>query len=209
LSALGGWLAPVGGAALVALVELDAVQVGQFMLSRPIVLGALLGLLFRAPQTGVALGLCCELLSLDDVPVGDRLPLNAAVAAAAAFLLTRSPSPLPVAAALPAGLLLGWAHQRIETVLRTRRQALCAQAEGLVRQGGAPRWSRLIGRALAAQAAATFLLLLVGLCAAGPALRALCLRAPDVVVDGFGFGLSVAPWLALGVALHALWRRPA
>jgi hypothetical protein len=104
---------------------------------------------------------------------------------------------------------VGWAHQRIEAALRTRRQALCAQAESVLRAGGAPRWSRLMGRALAAQAAATFLLLAVCLCAVGPVLRALCLRAPFIVVDGFGFGLALAPWLALGVAAHALWRRPA
>ena len=204
MSALGGWLAPVGGAALVALLELDAVQVGQFMVSRPLVLGPLLGLLFGAPGTGLVLGLCCEFLSLDDVPVGDRLPLNAAVAVAAALLLTRSPRPLPVAAALPVGLAAGWAHQKIETALRYRRQALCRIAERSVQDGGTPPWGRLFGRALGEQAVATFSVLLVAICVAGPFLGGLWWRVPHGVLAGLDLGWRLAPWLGLGVALYAL-----
>ena len=204
MSALSGWLAPVAGAALVSLLELDAVQVGQFMLSRPIVLGSLLGLLFGAPQVGVALGLCCELLSLDDMPVGDRLPLNATVAVAAALLLTRSPRPLPPAVALPAGLAAGWAHQRIETALRYRRQALCGTAERLVQDGGMPSWRRLLGQALAEQAAATFALLLACVCVAGPVLSGFWWRVPHGALAGLDLGWRLAPWLGLGVALYAL-----
>ena len=202
--ALGGLLVPVGGAALVAILELDAVQVGQFMISRPLVLGPLLGLLFGAPRIGLALGLCCELLSLDDMPVGDRLPLNAAVAVAAALLLTRCPRPLPVAAALPAGLAAGWAHQRLETALRYRRQALCGEAESRLREGVTPAWGCLMGRALAEQAAATFAVLLVCICVAGPVLGGLCSRAPHGVLAGLDMGWKLSPWLGLGVALYAL-----
>jgi mannose/fructose/N-acetylgalactosamine-specific phosphotransferase system component IIC len=200
----GGWLGPVAGAALVALLELDAVQVGQIMISRPLVLGPLLGLLFGAPQAGLALGLCGELLSLDDVPVGNRLPLNATVAVAAALLMSCSPAALPAAAALPAGLAAGWLHQLLETALRGRRQALCAEAEGRLRDGGAPPWRRLLGRALAEQAAGTFALLLSFVLLAGPVLSALCGRAPRSVVAGLELGWALAPWLGLGVALNAL-----
>lgn len=204
----GGWLAPVAGAALVAFLELDVVQVGQFMISRPLVLGPLLGLLFGAPRVGLALGLCCELLSLDDMPVGDRLPLNAAVAVAAALLLTRCPRPLPAAVALPVGLAAGWAHQRLETALRYRRQALCGTAERLIQDGGAPPWGRLLGRALAEQAAVTFAVLLVCVCVAGPVLSGLWFRAPHGILAGLDMGWKLAPWLGLGVALYALRVRP-
>jgi mannose/fructose/N-acetylgalactosamine-specific phosphotransferase system component IIC len=191
---------------LVALLELDAVQVGQFMFSRPLVLGAVLGLLFGAPQLGVALGLCCELLSIDDLPVGDRLPLNASVAVAVAFLMARSPRPLPVAAALPAGLAAGWSHQRIETALRYRRQALCGEAESRLRGGGSPAWGRLLGRALAGQAVGTFLLLIAGVCVAGPMLGALWLRTPRSLAAGLEAGWRLTPWLGLGIAMHTLGR---
>jgi mannose/fructose/N-acetylgalactosamine-specific phosphotransferase system component IIC len=189
---------------LVALLELDAVQVGQFMFSRPLVLGPLLGLLFGVPRVGLALGLCCELLSLDDMPVGDRLPLNAAVAVSAALLMTCCPRPLPVAAALPVGLAAGWSHQRLETALRYRRQALCGTAERHVQAGGTPPWVRLLGRALAEQAAATFVVILVFVCVAGPVISGLWSRAPRGVIAGLDTGWKLAPWLGLGVALYAL-----
>ena len=203
----GGWLGPVGGCALVALLELDVVQVGQTMVSRPLVLGPLLGLLFGVPRIGLALGLCLEFLSLDDVPVGDRLPLNATVAAAAALLLTCSPRPLHPALALPLGLAAGWAHQCLEAVLRRRRRALCGAAERSISDGGTPSWGRLLGRALAEQAAATFAVLLACVCAAGPALSGLWPRLPQSLLAGLDLGWKLAPWLGLGVVLHALRRR--
>jgi len=208
MTAFAGWLTPVAGAALVAVLELDVVQVGQFMLSRPLVLGPLLGLLFAAPQAGLALGLCCEFLSLDDMPVGDRLPLNVTVAVAAALLLTRSPRPLLPAVALPVGLAAGWVHQRIETALRYRRQALCGTAERRVQDGGMPPWGRLLFGALAEQAAATFVVLLACVCLVGPVLSGLWLRAPHGVLAGLDLGWRLAPWLGLGVALYALRVRP-
>ncbi|MDD5627689.1 MAG: PTS sugar transporter subunit IIC [Elusimicrobia bacterium] len=207
MSSWQAWLAPAGGAALVALVELDVVQVGQFMLSRPLVLGPLLGLLFAAPLAGVALGLCLELLSLDDVPVGDSLPLNAPVATAAALLMAAGPRPLPLAAALAAGLVAGWAHQKLESLLRWRRRSLCLAAEERVRAGGAPAWGRLLGRALAEQAAMTFAVLLLCIFVAGPLLAALWFRSPRPLTSGLESGWRLAPWLGLGVAVYALRRR--
>jgi mannose/fructose/N-acetylgalactosamine-specific phosphotransferase system component IIC len=208
LIAWSGWRGPVAGAALVALLELDGVQVGQFMLSRPIVLGALLGLVFGAPQTGLMVGICCELLSLDDLPVGDRLPLNATVAAAAAFLLTCGPAPLPPQAALPLGLGAGWAHQGLEMALRRRRQAFCGLAESSLRAGTSPRLGLLMTKALAEQAAGTFAVLAAFLLLAGPLVHALWPHVPLTLDTGLLFAWRLAPWLGLGVALQALRVRP-
>jgi mannose/fructose/N-acetylgalactosamine-specific phosphotransferase system component IIC len=203
----GGWLGPVAGAALVAVVELDVVQVGQTMISRPLVMGPLLGLLFGEPRIGLALGLITEFLSLDDVPVGNRLPLNATVAVAAALLMTCSPRPLHPAMALPLGLAAGWMHQRLEASLRHRRRTLCGAAEKLIFEGGTPPWGRLLGRSLVEQAAATFVVLLVCVCAAGPACSGLWPRLPHSLLAGLDLSWKLAPWLGLGVALHALRRR--
>jgi len=184
------------------------VQVGQFMLSRPIVMGPLLGLLWHSPQNGLALGACCELLSLDDLPVGDRLPLNATVAAGAALLLTCGPRPLPVAAALPVGFFAAWAHKKIEGFWRSRRRELCAAAERSIREGEAPSWGCWIGKSLAQQAAGTFALMLACVWGAGPIVGALWLRLPHSVVAGLELAWRLGPWLGLGVAFHALRVRP-
>ena len=130
--------------------------------------------------------------------------VNVAVAVAAALLLTRSPRPLPPAVAFPVGLAAGWAHQRFETALRYRRQALCGIAERLVQGGGTPPWGRLLGGALAEQAAVTFAVLIAFVCVAGSVLSGLCFRAPHGVLAGLDMGWKLAPWLGLGVALYAL-----
>lgn len=202
--ALGGWPASVGGSALVALVELDAVQVGQFMISRPLVLGSLLGLLFGIPQVGVALGLCCELFSIDDLPVGDRLPLNASIAVAAAMLVARGPRPLPVAVALPVGLTAGWAHQNLEAALRLRRRVFCGLAEKSIRRGKVPPFGSMTVKSLVEQAAVTFAVVLTCVLVVGPILNGAWSYAPRSVAGALGFSWTLAPWLGLGVALHAL-----
>ena len=62
-------------------------------------------------------------------------------------------------------------------------------------------------RALAEQAAATFAVLLACVCAAGPALSGLWPRLPQSLLAGLDLGWKLAPWLGLGVVLHALRRR--
>jgi mannose/fructose/N-acetylgalactosamine-specific phosphotransferase system component IIC len=191
-------------AVLVAVLELDVVQFGQFMISRPLVLGPVLGLLFGQPQTGLVLGACCELFSLDDVPVGDKLPLNATVAVAVSFLMICSPSRVPPELALPAGLLAGWAHQKLETLLRQRRRMFCCQAEQSLEQGRSPRLGCIIASALAEQAAWTLGLLLFCVLVGGPLLQWVWPFLPRGLSVGLGVAWELAPWLGLGVLLHAL-----
>jgi len=204
MSWTAGWLAGMAAAALVAVLELDVVQFGQFMISRPLVLGPLLGLLFGLPQTGLALGACCELFSLDDLPVGGSLPLNATVAVSAALLLNCGPRAVPPEVALPAGLTAGWLHQKIETALRYRRRALCGCAEESLLRGCEPRLGRLVGQAICEQAAMTFTVLLACVLVVGPALHWLWPHAPHNAVEALRFAWALAPWLGLGVLLHAL-----
>ena len=55
---------------LAALVELDTVHVGQWLVSRPILLGPALGALCGAPWLGLGGGALIELFCLDGLPVG-------------------------------------------------------------------------------------------------------------------------------------------
>ena len=77
---------------LLGLVSLDATAVGQFMVSRPIVVGPLVGALMGDTGLGLALGALCELIWMADLPVGAHLPIDltllAGVATAMAVELT-------------------------------------------------------------------------------------------------------------------------
>jgi mannose/fructose/N-acetylgalactosamine-specific phosphotransferase system component IIC len=67
------WL-PV--ALLMAFLSLDETAVGQFMLSRPIVVGPLVGWLLGRADIGLEMGALIELIWIGDVPVGAHLPLD-------------------------------------------------------------------------------------------------------------------------------------
>jgi mannose/fructose/N-acetylgalactosamine-specific phosphotransferase system component IIC len=195
---------------LVSLIELDAVQFAQIMISRPIVLGPLLGLVLGAPAIGLAVGVACELFGLDDLPMGERLPLNGSVAAAVAILLSGGSRGLAPELAFPAGLAAGWAHRRMESFLRQRRRYFCTNAEARVREGGEPALGCLAARALAEQAGTNFAFLALVLLAVGPAMTWFSRHIPLALERGLAFSWSMAPWMGLGLLLHSLragtWR---
>jgi mannose/fructose/N-acetylgalactosamine-specific phosphotransferase system component IIC len=61
---------------LLALLSLDVTAIGQFMVSRPIVVGPLVGLVAGHPELGLTLGALIELLWIADVAVGSHLPMD-------------------------------------------------------------------------------------------------------------------------------------
>ena len=61
---------------LLGFLSLDVTAVGQFMVSRPIVVGPLVGLVTGHPDLGLAMGALIELLWIADVPVGAHLPMD-------------------------------------------------------------------------------------------------------------------------------------
>jgi len=67
------WLAT---ALLLAFLSLDSTAVGQFMVSRPIVTGPLVGWLMGRPEIGLEMGALIELIWIGDLPVGAHLPLD-------------------------------------------------------------------------------------------------------------------------------------
>lgn len=182
-------------AAALPVLELDAALVGQFMISRPLVVGALFGLGLWRPLEGLLVGAVIEAFGAEEPPVGGRVPLNGTVAAGVAMLM-----PLPLPAAFPAGLLAGWLHARGEQVVRQKRAALGGLAEA-----GAG-WGRIIGLSLAMQAAWTAAVIAVVVFYAGPALSAAWLRAPALLKDGLEFGWALAPWLAVATLFKAFRR---
>ena len=75
---MSGWLAlglPVASAG-VATLEADAVLVGQFLLSRPMVVGPLVGAASGDLAAGLGLGALVELICLEELPVGSVVPPN-------------------------------------------------------------------------------------------------------------------------------------
>lgn len=107
LSLLGGVLA------------LDATSVGQFMVSRPLVAGALTGWFLGAPETGLAVGAILELYLLVSFPTGGSRFPEGATASVVAAAAVGDGSAGALALAVAAGLL--WGQFAGETVTWLRR----------------------------------------------------------------------------------------
>ena len=194
---------------LAAVLELDSASAGQFMISRPIVLGGILGLLGGEPLAGFTLGAVIELFLLAELPVGAALPMNGSVATAAAVLASLQPVQLEPAWCLPLGLLAGRLYVPLDVQLRKYRSTLAAALERRVSAGGEPGF----GRALAASLSAELGLVFVFLGLAVPAIKFLGgwwwewrpLR------EGATFAWKAAPALALVGAIQFMgpkgWQR--
>lgn len=205
---MSAWLA-AGLPALsagVAVLEADAALVGQWLLSRPLVVGPLVGWAAGEPALGAALGALVEVFCLEELPVGSVVPPNGTVAVGTAVLLSAGPSGVPPGLALPVGLALGAAHGRLEVRLRSWRAALTARAlESVVTEGTVP-WRALWSRSLGAHVAATALFVYAAVALGGPVLD----RALTLLPEGASAGLErvwrAAPFLAAGSLLQRLWR---
>ena len=82
---------------LLAFLSLDVAAVGQFMVSRPIVVGPLVGWVTGHPQIGIEMGALIELIWIGDLPVGAHLPMDlmmlTGVSVAFACELSGGPTP--------------------------------------------------------------------------------------------------------------------
>lgn len=174
------------------LLELDHVQAGQFLLSRPAFAGPLLGWLNGCPLEGAKIGLLIELIYLDFIPIGGVVPPNGLVAAAAAVLV-KAWAGLPESLAFFSGILAGSLYAGLEYRMRTVRSRWNAAIEAEVR-GGAVNLGRWISRSLRMESSVTgayvfvFSALVLGLAAC---VRLKWLAAP------MDFAYSLMPWLGL------------
>lgn len=112
-------LAAAGG-----ILALDGTSVGQVMVSRPLVAGALAGWILGAPGLGFALGAVLEIYLLVSFPVGgSRFPEGGPATVVA--VATAASSPLPGAVAL--GLAIGLVWGQLGGVSISRLRSLNAR----------------------------------------------------------------------------------
>lgn len=194
------------GAGAVALLELDAAAAGPFLLSRPFVVGPLMGWLCGDAWTGAALGAVFEALTLEELPLGGRLDFSAPVAAGTAAYLACAAA-APAEAAFLAGIGAGWAHAKLEGRLRRGRGERVTGIEAAVAAGRPPRLGAEIFSALVLQAAATFALALAAFAALGPALARLWPLLPGFLRAGARASFLAAPWIGAGSLGASMWRR--
>jgi fructoselysine and glucoselysine-specific PTS system IIC component len=179
---------------------LDRVFLFQFMLSRPIVISPVVGLIMGDVYVGFMVGAALELLWLNAPPVGAYLPEDESFCAAAVTpAAVLASAHLNDAAAAGLALLLGLPFAVVGRMLDTRLRTL---NQRLLDGKPVPDLHLAAGRALARAIARSFLYVLAALGLSVALLGAIAVFLagilPDVVKDALAFMPLAA--VALGLA---------
>lgn len=189
------------------MLEADTVLVGQWMVSRPLILGPLLGLLCGNIAVGLSMGILCELFCLEVLPAGCVMPINGSVAAGCGVLLAAGPDVVPLAAAFPAALGLAAGHRWFESRIRSWRGAMGLVALKSVEEEGKVDWEGILVSSIGAQVLMTSVFVYASVSVFGPLLAWLWGVSPFFLRDGLDFSLRAAPVIGLASAGHTLYRK--
>ncbi len=196
-----GGLQLFGLVVLGGLVGLDGTSVGQFMVSRPLIAGALAGWIVGDPATGIAMGAVLELFLLVSFPTGgSRFPegSTATVVAVGTASAVGGPGALPLGVALG----LAWGHLGGSTVTALRKaNTRAAAAPG--RPMGPGRVGRALTRGIGMDFARAVLLTAAGL-TVGTGLLSSPARAWPLSDDRSLALLIVGGFVSAGISLHGL-----
>jgi mannose/fructose/N-acetylgalactosamine-specific phosphotransferase system component IIC len=184
-----------------ALLWMDRVYMFQVMVSRPVVMGSILGFAMGHFETGLLAGACLELLWLNAPPVGSYLPCDesfcAAVTVPAAITACRwFPAEAAVGLALLCGLPCSMVGRKVDTWIRRMNEGLI----DLDSTVGARGVSRAISRALVRSfiLAAVFM----GVCVSG--VIAVMLAVSKVSPEPLARAFTMMPFVCLAGCISEL-----
>ncbi len=189
---------------VMGLLSLDTTAVGQFMVSRPIVVGPLVGWMLGDVGLGLAVGALVELIWISDLPVGAHLPIDltllAGVSTVSAMELTRAGTTIEAAVtySLCAVIPLAVLSSEIENLIRKLNVRVVRWTQTRVEGGhlGVFEWANAF--ILLVHYLKAFLVAIGSLLAAYGMVR-LFPRLPAEVALGLGY----APWFLMAVGCAA------
>ena len=197
-------------AVLGTLICLDRV-VAQFMISRPIVAGPLIGLALGDALTGLVTGALLELLWVDRIPVGPYVPPNdtfVAILATAGAILASPASGHPPRELIALAILLfapaGFLGQKMEIALRNWNDGLVMRAQEDAKAGNAAGVTRRHLTALGRYLAGSFVFLSVALIGGAGLLRGVYPDLPVMLMRTLAFAYYMLPLVGIGVALNTI-----
>jgi len=190
---------------LAAVLKLDMVYAGQFLLSRPTVAGIILGALTGDLLTGLQLGLCSELILLDHIPVGGYVPPNGVVCAASAFVLVHVFGVAPPFAFLW-GLIMAVAYSQVEIGLRGHHSGWNPKIEKEVAENPVAL-NKWVIKALAQHLGSAFLCMLAACSGIGIVAAWLWEVMPQALKLGMTAGYGAVPWIGMAVLISNLQPR--
>ncbi len=181
--------------ALIALLELDTTYVGQFLISRPMFIGALLGALTGNLFLGLQIGIFTELIYIDYLPLGGAVPPSGTITAAVAILMNYS-FKMDIYFAFFVGIVCGQLFAFLEKFLRNKRAEKLSDIEKkLIRIKITP--GVIIFKNLIVEFLVVFAFLILSMIMFGPLFVYLHQDISERVHIAFKFSYYIIPWIGL------------
>lgn len=192
--------------AVIALLELDTTYFGQVLVSRPVVVGSLLGFISGNFFLGLQIGIFTELIYLDFIPIGGVVPPSGAISAGVAILMAHC-FLMDVYFAFFVGIVTGIMFSFIEKFLRKYRARLLPIIEKELIDGKITA-ATVMKQSLLFQYLAVFSFLIVAVTVLGPGFNAVSASIPEKLHIAFKFSYFVVPWVGLSVLFISFSSKP-
>lgn len=194
-----------------AFLSLDTAAVGQFMFSRPVVAGPVVGALLGNVPAGVAMGSLVDLLWLHALPVGVAMPLDVctmavlgtAWCAAAGTQLSSQAVVLSLIAAIPFAALF----RRTDVMLRHRLSKLNHRLDREVAAGEPLSINKWIAAGVLIVFTKAWVFYFLAVWVGSLVVSAVLQLLPEVVIEGMRQSLPLLVVLGLAMAMHAFYER--
>ena len=180
---------------MVALFELDTTYAGQLLISRPFIVGAVLGALTGNLFLGLQIGIFTELIYIDYLPIGGVVPPSGAVTAAIAILMNRF-FDMNIYFAFFVGILCGQIFSFVEKALRSKRSALIEKFESdLIDLKMIP--GNAITKSILTEFCVVFAFLITCMALFGPLFNIIHDGISEKIHSAFKFAYYIVPWVGL------------
>lgn len=192
--------------AIVAFMELDTTYLGQVLISRPVVVGSLLGFVTGDFFLGLQIGIFTELIYLDFMPIGGVVPPSGAVSTGVAILMAHF-FRMDIYFAFFFGIVSGIVFSFIDKHMRKYRAQLLPSIEKNIIEGKTTPW-RVLLQSLTLQYLVVLTFLILTLTVAGPGFNAVSADIPEKLHIAFKFSYFVVPWVGLSVLFISFSSKP-
>lgn len=199
-------IALIGG-----LISLDVTVLGQWMISRPLVSGMIIGTYLGNPWAGFKVGVIIELLFINVIPVGVAIPLDVSVVAvlsAAWYMLVNDISMaamvMSICCAIPVGILF----KTIDIEMRRRNVFMVHWVDSWVKRGKEKRIPLLIYIGIVLTFMRSFIFYSIVLFPGYFIINYLIEHLPAQMLQGLRLSSEVLPLLGIIVAIKSIHFKP-
>ncbi len=180
---------------LVALLELDTTYAGQILISRPLMVGTILGALTGNLFLGLQIGIFTELIYIDYLPIGGVVPPSGAITSAVAILMNYCFS-MDIYFAFFVGIVCGQTFAFVEKYLRTYRSKLLDKIENRLIDGKVMP-GQIIFNSLISEFVCIAGFLILSMIVVGPLFVHLHDDISEKIHIAFKFAYYIVPWVGL------------